>query len=321
MTNNTLLVLWHFYQASPRKMERVLSGLVKDELSIGLSFRQQVKSSDSVPDALISQANLEIYIETKLGEKLNLDQLERHLKSIDNKPGLNSQKVLLGLTTTPIDENFHEEISTMAEQKNILFVPITFNDIVTSLRNVCESYEIALAEILKDYENFLSGEGLLKVRDIMSAFPCGDSLDENIKYELYFHPAHRNSKAGSNFIGLYKEKCISWLASIKTVVVGWKPPGEAEFVVESTEKGTLSDDQKARIEGAIKECHYYPDLANESHRYYLFGSMCKTKFEKSSKGGMLGLRNFDLENWISYQEKSDYSVEDVAKILCGKTWE
>ena len=60
-TNNTLLVLRYFYQSSPFKIQRALTSLLEADLSIGLSFQQQVRGGASVPDALIMQEPLHIY--------------------------------------------------------------------------------------------------------------------------------------------------------------------------------------------------------------------------------------------------------------------
>ena len=42
--NNTLLVMRHFYQASPQKIEAFLSDLADDNFSIGLVFEQHILS-------------------------------------------------------------------------------------------------------------------------------------------------------------------------------------------------------------------------------------------------------------------------------------
>lgn len=81
-TNNTLLVLRYFYQLSPFKLQRVLSSLLEMDLSVGLAFEQQVRGCASVPDALITREPLHIFIETKRGGNLDLNQIRRHLKSI-----------------------------------------------------------------------------------------------------------------------------------------------------------------------------------------------------------------------------------------------
>ena len=246
-TNNTLLIMRHFYQASPQKISTVLSNLANDiELSVGLVFEQQVRLSAGIPDALISQTPLDIYIETKRGGKLDQEQIERYIDSIRNDS--KTQTVLFGLTRTAIEKKLRDKLGRKANKKNIVFVPITFADIVRELDSVCESHESALKEILSDYEDYLKDEDLLPIGELMSVFPCGISIEENIKHRLYFEPPNRPSKKDSKFIGLYKKKCIRRLASIKTVVIGRK--GSDNFIVTDTEKGMLSDEERDRIKGS-----------------------------------------------------------------------
>ncbi len=130
VTNNTLLVMRHFYQASPQKISVVLSDLANDDLSVGLEFGQQVRLSDGVPDALISQAPLDIYIETKRGGQLDQEQIKRHIGSMAKNSAIRSQTILLGLTRTSIEKKVRDELIGEAKIKNIIFVPITFADIV-----------------------------------------------------------------------------------------------------------------------------------------------------------------------------------------------
>lgn len=320
VTNNTLLVMQHFYQVSPQKINKVLSDLANDELSVGLVFEQQVKSSDSVPDALISQAPLDIYVETKRGGQLDQDQLERHIESIGNSSRQPSQKVLFGLTKTPINKDFSDKVVRRSGKRNITFVPITFADIVRSLRSVCESHEVALHEILSDYEDFLQEENLLHIGETMSIFPCGKSINENIEYRLYFEPSDRPSKAESRFIGLYNRKRIGHLASIMTVVTGLSGPDG--FVVENPEKGTLSDEERERIEGAIAACGYFPNLAQEEHRYYLLEAIFETNFVKSSRYGMRNRRDLYLSRWLDYDDdREQYSAEEAANGLKDQEWD
>ncbi len=74
-------------------------------------------------------------------------------------------------------------------------------------------------------------------------------MNENLEYRLYFEPPERSSKAESKFIGLYSEKRIGHLASIKTIVTGIEGPDS--FVVTDTEKGKLSNEEKKRIKGGL----------------------------------------------------------------------
>ena len=318
-TNNTLLIMRHFYKASPRKISTVLSDLANDDLSIGLVFGQQIRLSDSVPDALISQAPLDIYIETKRGGQLDREQIKRHIGSIGNSSTVQSQTILFGLTRHAIEKNVRDELVKEAKIKKIIFVPITFADVVRALRSVCESHETALHEILSDYEDYLKVENLLQNGEVLSVFPCGTSMNENIEYRLYFEPPERPSKAESKFIGLYNRKRISHLASIKTVVTGVE--GTDGFIVRDTERGELSDQERERIKGAIAHCVYYPDLSQKEHRYYLFDEIYETRFVKSSKYGLLNRRDLYLSHWLDYDEKKEYSAQETAEGLRGQEFE
>src|ERR1035441_8893207 len=100
-TNNTLLLLRYFYQSSPFKIQKVLTSLLETELSIGLTFEQHIRGDASVPDALIKQEPLRIFIETKRGGDLDSDQIRRHFKSIVKREAGTSRvegAILIGLT-------------------------------------------------------------------------------------------------------------------------------------------------------------------------------------------------------------------------------
>ena len=310
-TNNTLLIMRHFYQASPQKISTVLSNLANEiELTVGLVFQQQVRLTEGIPDALISQTPLDIYIETKRGGQLDQAQIERYIDSIRNDSKIKT--VLFGLTRTAIEKELRDELGRKANKKNIVFVPITFADIVRELNSVCESHESALREILLDYEDYLKDEDLLPDGELLSVFPCGTSIEENIKHRLYFEPPSRATKKDSKFIGLYDRKSIRYLASIKTVVV--VDEGKDGFIVTDTEKGILSDEERGRIKGAMDDCIYY-NLAQGKHRYYLFGDMCQTNFIKSSKYGLRNRRDLNLAQWLDYGKKKEYSAKEVADCL------
>ena len=316
VTNNTLLVMRHFYHVSPQKISDVFSRLCDDNdlsLSVGLQFKQQIRSSNSVPDALISQAPLEIYFETKRGGQLDVSQIERHFKSISRNTINQAQKILFGLTKVRIDESVKRKLVDRARVKNITFVPIIFADIVRSLREVCEPHETSLSEILSDYENYLESEKLLQTGQILSAFPVGRTFDKNVKHRLYFEPSDRPSKQGSSFIGLYRKKRIEQIASFDTVVVG--SDLNEDFL---SEKGELSDEKWERIRRAIED---YPDLVDREHRYYLFDNLYCTNFVKHSKGGMIGYRKFHLSKLLNdHASKKQYSAQEVAKLLKDKNW-
>jgi hypothetical protein len=78
-TNNTLLLLRYFYESDPFKLQNVLSSILETDLSIGLEFEQQIRGDASIPDALITQEPMRIFIETKRGGELDSEQIRRHL--------------------------------------------------------------------------------------------------------------------------------------------------------------------------------------------------------------------------------------------------
>ena len=318
-TNNTLLVMRHFYQASPQNIEAVLSDLAGDHFSVGLVFEQQIKLPNSVPDALISQSPMDVFFETKRGGDLDQKQIEQHILSISQSVTHTSRKILFGLTKTPIDRGIKKQLESRAKSHKIIFIAITFADIVDSLQSVCERepHETALRDILADYEEYLTEEGLLQIGDVMSVVPCGASMTENVKHRLYCECSTRPSKSQSKFMGLYSQKCIKHLADIHTVVSGVMQDGK--FVVSKTEKGQLSDQQQKRIEDAIADGTYFGGFALHGYRYYLFNEIHETDIRKITKGGIWGARVFNLSEWLDYNKPTkEYSVKEAAERLKGK---
>lgn len=322
VTNNTLLVMRHFYQASPQKISAVLSELVGHDLAVGLTFEQQIKSSDSVPDALILQTPLNIYIETKRGGELDKKQIKRHIASIANKRKQHPPKILIGLTQSPIKEDVKEELKKNAQRKKIIFATTTFSEIVNALRKQCSPYEKLLYDILSDYEKYLINEELMQIGDSLTIVPCRKSKHENVKFGLYFDPARRPVRVKSKFFGIYDNRCVHYLADVKTVVVGtWTKKGG--FALKSIEKGEFSKDQKKRITDAIVACTYYPNFARERTRYYLFGEVCETEIRKTTRYGIRNSLILNMSKWLDYNNDptKTYSTREAARLLEGQGFE
>ena len=313
VTNNTLLVMRHFYQVSPQKISGVLTELCGEELSVGLQFKQQVKLDTSVPDARISQAPLDIYFETKRGAELDLPQIDRHLDSINGNTRNHARKFLFGLTTVKMDNVDRVRIEKRVKEKGnrVIFVPITFADILRSLREHCEHHETTLREILDDYQNFLESEDLLPSKTLM-AVAVGGTFRVNVDHKLYWRKASEN-EIKADFIGLYRNKCIEAIASInKVVVIG----GDSDDVV--VRSGQPSSEESKRIKRAMA---VYPNLKEREHRYYLFGELHSTRFVKRSKGGLISRKKFSLSSWQKdYEHMKEYSAQEVAESLKQEEW-
>lgn len=160
----------------------------------------------------------------------------------------------------------------------------------------------------------------------MSVFPCRISLRPNICYRLYCEPADRPSRAGSRFVGFYADKCVGHLACIRTVVCGNIVCGAStpdNFIVRTTERGMLSQDEKERIKGAIGELAWCFDesFLRVRQRFYLLDEIHQTSFIKSSKYGLWRGRDFDLSRCPKLAEKRNYSAAEAASVLTGEEWE
>ena len=321
-TNNTLLILRYFYQASPQKLQNVLTSLTDTELSIGITFEQQVKGSESVPDALISQEPLNIYFETKVGGELDIKQIIRHLNTIAKRPPQTTKPVLLGLTKEAISPEQRAECIKNADEKKIGFAAVTFSEIVEALRTQCESYEPVLTDIIDDYENFLSSEDLLETRNTkMAVFPCGTSFEDNKQYGLYYEPISRRRRLKANkLLGIYRNKKVELVGAIQAVVNCTYEGGDVRVDSEGT-NGNLTDEQRRRVKEVIENTGYYN--LNAGHRFYLVDSFAETALRKVSSGGLMGLRYLDIGTIIgaSFDPHRNYTTSEIAALLSGKTFE
>jgi hypothetical protein len=321
-TNNTLLVLRYFYQSSPFKIQRVLTSLLETDLSIGLTFEQQVRGNASVPDALITQEAMRIIIETKRGADLDSAQIRRHFKSIvqhQGGAGRTDGTVLIGLTKEPIAESDRKSLATEAALKGITFAAVTFSQIVEALKAQCADFERELLSIVEDYESYLADEGLLEERNQwLVVFPCGTSIAENARFGLYYEPPSRPCKRNYRFIGVYHRKTVAYVGTVDAIAVASWSDGAVSFTEEA---GRLTDDHRNRITSVAEETHYY-DLKGDPHRFYLVDSFIPTDAKKTSNGGIMGLRYLDLSKLLpAYNPRSDYTTEKLAAALKEATWE
>jgi hypothetical protein len=224
-TNNTLLLFRYFYQSSPFKIQKALSSLLETELSIGLTFEQQVKTKGdaSVPDALIKQEPMRIYIETKRYGNLDFSQIRHHFVSIAQHPtglGRVEGSILIGLTKEPIADADRLALTTEAAKQGITFAATTFSQIVEALRTQCAEFEQELLSIVEDYESYLSEQGLLEARNRwLVVFPCGVSIAENKRFGLYYEPPSRPCKRNYRFIGVYNQKAVAYIGRVEAIAV------------------------------------------------------------------------------------------------------
>ena len=322
-TNNTLLVLRHFYRESAQKLEDILSSLVDEEWDIdtpqiiGPSFTQQERLSQSIPDALIQQQSFKIFFEVKgRREQFDETQIENHISSIKDDPAL--LKILFALTPEQILSDQAKKLFGSASNENIIFKAITFSKLLKVLRQSCEPHETELEEVLGDYEKYLDRNNLKeRVGEIIYIVPVGTSIEENIKFRLYYEPVHRKLQSSSKFFGLYTNKCVRYVGRVNAVIAGGLNE-EGQFKVDDVVPADYEPtaEELQRITDVINGCASYHPSVREGHRFYLFDEFEETEFWKESKGGLLRGRPRNLSIWFAYDEnKKEYETSEVAEKL------
>lgn len=318
VTNNTLLVLRHLYEASPSKLQQVLRELLEDEqLSLGPAFTQQIKGSRSVPDALIEQQPVRIYFETKLSQALDLDQLKRHIDSISSAASGNQEAVLIGLSTAPMLKADEDAVAEFAKGRSVVFRSVSFAQLVDAVQNACAAHETALRAMVDDFVDFLGGEGLLYASDDwLIMMPCGVSYAENQRFGVYYDGAERPSRSPCRFLGAYKDKRVSLVGEILAVVIARYDLGKVEIL--SCERGSATPDMLDRVRQIIEATSYY-DLRTQEHRYFILDGFEPTDLRKITKGPVRGAQYLQLSSILGPDFKAQ-GAKDLAKQLAGRAF-
>jgi hypothetical protein len=147
-------------------------------------------------------------------------------------------------------------------------------------------------------------------------FPCGTSITENARFNLYYEPQSRPRKWNS-FLGLYNNKKVSYVGTLQTVAVCSYRNDIPDF---TEEVGQLTNDRRRRITDAIEATTYY-NLKASPHRFYLVDDFVPTKFEKASPGGIMGFRYLDLTKFVpTFDLSRSYTTVELASMLAGASW-
>lgn len=319
-TNNTLLALRHIYEASPFRAQELLISLLDISFSIGLSFDQQVRGSASVPDAVISQEALRIFVETKRGGSLDEAQIAAHVETIEAQRFI-GRRILVGVTKERLAADQFDRCRKLADAAEVTFAAVTFSQIAESLRRDAESHNRDLIAMVEDYDSFIESEGLLEDRARwLPIYPCGDSLAENSRFSLYFEPRSRPSKAKSNYFGVYASKQVRLVGRVETVIICRPNATNTDLEFEWEAGAPLTEAHCTRIRAAIDATPYY-DLKEEENRYYLADRLVETRLYKISPQGVPGYRNLDLKELIdNFRSDANLSSEELAAALDGKTF-
>jgi hypothetical protein len=320
VTNNTLLLLLRLHQFNRFKFEKFMDLLCEDQeielASSWLQFRQQKGTGKSVVDGFISQDSLKIAVETKLKGSFDPRQLENHFAIFRDE----QHKVLI-LLSPALGEIPTAQLALLrhkAESQNIQLVHASFNDIVIKTRQCLSEHDEEMCALVSDYESFCSDLGLLP-RDQYTLFvpPCGKSFEVNERLHLYYCPATW-SRRKAKYLGIYKERNVRAIGEIsKTAACTIDVPHRAVTVIDDIV--ALTPGEKERIIEATIDARSRSWDITAGHKFYLCDSMELTEFRKTSSGGIMGHRYFDLEHILGSSLPKDLTA--LAAALREHEWE
>lgn len=314
VTNYVLLVLRMLYEESPSYLNEIFGQLFPEDVSnvIGVSFNQQTKKGASVPDGLITQKALSIFIEAKNHDWFYESQIEKHLEGLNNEdPGI-KVLMLLGNIEADIEERF-EDISKATRKKydgNIHFKVVTFESLLFELNEL--DLPKRLQDLIDELEYFFDEESLLpRWKNMLDVVNCSGSFENVLEHGIYTCPtsggaySHRRCK----YFGAYGgNKLVEIVCEIRAVL---------EF--ESSECTKLSwnnteESRKSLVDEGIQKLKAL-NQSDDNVRVFLLGQRVPTKFVKDTKGGMQQSKlYFDITD---LQAKD---TEHLAMLLESRKW-
>ena len=310
VTNNTLQLVARIYEHSATAASTFLTNVTGEPVEIGLEIAQQQSAKDSVPDGAIIQRSFKVLIEAKVDAPTDPDQLLRHAGAFATE----SQKLLLLLTKQPIG-SAEGEISALIGKRypDVVFKNVTYEAICEAAQGLFKEHETSMRALVDDYVEYCSDADLFdQSRFLLRIVPCGQSLDLNKKYGIYFQPSDRGYSRHA-FIGIYADKSVQAILDVEGVFDVDIVDGRlTRVIVEGADTDRFDARLREMIEEAAVVCGW--DVAT-GHRFFC-GEILLTDFRKSSPGGVFGTRLLDLREFLS----SFTGADDVAARLAGSEW-
>lgn len=309
-TNYVLLMLKLVYEESPALFAEVLGALAGRDLGdeIGVAFRQQEKKGSSIPDGLIFQRPVAIYIEAKLGDWHYEDQLARQAKALDKEqPGL---KVLVALANFEIDLDARfatiQQKVDRATKGRVAVGGASYESPLIALRSL--NLSATLKATVEDFGAYLDSAGLLPSWKMWLDVVNSASTRHEFEDGVYLCPlaggAYQHSRA--RFMGMYAQKTVSLVAEVEGLVE-LHAPDHAEIRWQNNPAYG-----KTALMNFARELFEKHRPGQYPHRAFVLGPRYETDFQKDTPGGMLGSKRY-------FAVKSE-SVEDLAEQLRGRTW-
>jgi len=315
LTNYCGLLMKMLYEDSPRKFEELLATLLKTDTNIvvGPTFTQQTKTVKSIPDLAITQKSFSVFFETKTTDWFYEDQIIRHIAGFNQTADNKVLFLLSNFENDNLEEQFAKEIKAAKKQK-IILQPLTFEDFVGSLEQVCNSEY--LRNLLDEFKLYLDRNGRLpKWKYLLDVVSCSGTLEE-IEQGVYMCPdtggaySHRRAK----YFGPYSSKKVADIFEINAIVVIEKNLGEAKIKWKNK---NIKDD--TLIEQARQKLQNWQWRIDENKsvplQVFLLDNRKETNFVKETNGGMLQSKKYFWD--IATDCKNS---QELAEKLRDKNW-
>lgn len=312
VTNNTLQLFARIYNYSTSQASKVLSEITGEPIEIGIEINQQERAIDSVPDGTIIQRSFKILIESKVDAGVDINQLIRHAKNFSNE----SQKVLLLMTKQLIGQEEEDKISLQisAVHPGVIFKNITYEGVCKAISGLFKEYEYEMYSLVDDYVEYCNDANLFdQSKFLMRILPCGESVEINKKYGIYFHPSDRGYTKHS-FVGIYANKTVQYVWAIDSV---FDIQFDGTTLKKNLIQGRATDEYDEKLINIIKDAKTVCGYQIENGYRFFCGLPEETDYKKSSVGGIQGARFVNLREVIG-----DFTdTKDIARKLSGKLWE
>lgn len=303
-TNYCLLILNLLYEESPLVLEEAMDGITGGQMgAVGVSFSQQERQKNGIPDGVIRQPPFTVYIETKNFDWFHDDQLERHLDDLNaEQPG---QKILLALA--PFKEGYEnrfDHIEALCDDKyggEITFAALNFEEFLESVR--VSELPKSLVRYIDEFEMYLDKSGLLPDwKYMIDVCNCVRTIDMQDEHHVYICPASGGaySHRRCRYFGAYKLKKARRLAEIAGVVdIEPEEDGSAEILWNNFPERYYDD--SSLIEEARRRRNAARPNIDWSARVFVLEDLQESNFKKDSSGGMQGSKQY-------------FSLKDVGRV-------
>lgn len=314
-TNYCLLIFKLLYEENPTFLSDLMETLVGEEEvseAIGVEFTQQRKYDDTIPDGVITQPSLDVFVEAKKGSHFSDSQLRRHVEALD---GLGEGvKLLLCLGKLESDnEAQFDEIRDYCHDElddRVIVGAASYEELASSLE--LQGLPKNLLEIVTEFRNYLDEEDLLPSwRTRLDLVNCAKNLDDVVRDRIYMCPARGGaySHKRSKYFGAYKNKAAQYVAHIDAVV-DLRDGEQPEFKWKNR---NVNEEELLERARSVRQRRRSEDEA--ATRVFLLGELHDTEFRKDTKYGMQGSKQyFDLS------ELDVEGAEELAGALRGMKW-